>query len=550
MGDPCCSPFDCLGLSQRDIYDIRSQLKDAGIGLQGRSRSESDLHLFVNSVGVLQRDFSSSEAITKTAQIFIASPAIVRSAVRQYQGSGTITATPTAHRGAAGENSTLFRIARTPTKEEEEEIDRLLNHEVREKGHFHSATTVRAALKQKFGESWKISKRMLYRWMHMLGYTFGDKKYVGSLPPTLRLALARRFIYQYAEAQRQQLAGTHIIVYMDESFIHTKHNTRMCWGLKGSPTGHDCKGGKRAGERLLLIHAMTSTGLMADKECIDANNNLTEEFPTCEVVFKEVGTFNGDYHDCFDGDKFVAWLKYRLLPTVQKLHPGKRMVLVMDNAKYHRPAGHNTVSVSKLTADGCVAFFHSLLTHRSSIDVPRASGAIQSMPLTDYIRRAPHGPTPKEKRAAVKLHLQRNPHISRTQTDDLLDPEQHRVVWTPPYTPEFQPIELLWARVKNAVAQQSLLTRRMDETRHHTESAFARITANECTDMVRHAHDEITAWMRKDSSGSLSQYADFEDLVRHPSINRPIEVEADSQQSAAADSGSDSNSSSSSDADD
>ena len=34
-------------------------------------------------------------------------------------------------------------------------------------------------------------------------------------------------------------------------------------------------------------------------------------------------------------DIFLKWVKERLFPTFEKLHPSKKMVLVCDNAPYH-----------------------------------------------------------------------------------------------------------------------------------------------------------------------------------------------------------------------
>lgn len=199
---------------------------------------------------------------------------------------------------------------------------------------------------------------MLHRWLSAGGYSFEDKRFVGSLPPELKRALTRSFIYKYAIARREEIAGRRVLVFLDESYIHSAHNTKRFWCKVDHVQGRDVKGTNGGGTRLMIIHAMTRYGLMADRECDEANNNLTEEFPTCEIVFEEVGTHNGDYHNCFDGEKFIGWLKYRLLPTLAKLFPRRKMTLVMDNAPYHSPApGHHTVLPYKMTAPMCSSFF-------------------------------------------------------------------------------------------------------------------------------------------------------------------------------------------------
>ena len=48
------------------------------------------------------------------------------------------------------------------------------------------------------------------------------------------------------------------------------------------------------------------------------------EVHTCEMVFRgKVG--KGDYHDNMDGDMFMKWVNERLVPTVQRKYPDKKV---------------------------------------------------------------------------------------------------------------------------------------------------------------------------------------------------------------------------------
>ena len=51
-----------------------------------------------------------------------------------------------------------------------------------------------------------------------------------------------------------------------------------------------------------------------------------------------------------------------------------------------------------------------------------------------------------------------------------MDDAGHSLIYTPPFCPEVQPIELLWAEIKRYVADRSTLNRSMTETREQTES--------------------------------------------------------------------------------
>ena len=57
---------------------------------------------------------------------------------------------------------------------------------------------------------------------------------------------------------------------------------------------------------------------------------------TAEMLF-EAGekSADSDYHKNMDADMFEQWLEKRFLPTFRKKYPGKRAILVLDNAAYH-----------------------------------------------------------------------------------------------------------------------------------------------------------------------------------------------------------------------
>src|SRR5207253_2308200 len=123
----------------------------------------------------------------------------------------------------------------------------------------------------------------------------------------------RQFILEYAAALGEEAAGTAIIVYMDESYIHAHHACKKGWFQSND---RDVIGDDD-GTRLIILHAMTDNGLLTVPDAI-ATNWLNEPALTAELVFEEVyedGQDDSDYHNTMTGVKFVAWLRNRLLPT-------------------------------------------------------------------------------------------------------------------------------------------------------------------------------------------------------------------------------------------
>ena len=136
-------------------------------------------------------------------------------------------------------------------------------------------------------------------------------------------------------------------------------------------------------------------------------------------------------------------------------------------------------------------------------------------------------PTVKELQQAVKAYLQQHPGINKTKIDKLLEPLGHSIVWTPPFVPEVQPIELTWAYVKQLVASQYYLNRTIEATRKQTDDAFDSITAEMIQKRIDHAHKWINKFMLTDDAGSLESYSTLENLIAaDPTMPRPIDIES------------------------
>lgn len=90
----------------------------------------------------------------------------------------------------------------------------------------------------------------------------------------------------------------------------------------------------------------------------------------------------------------------------------------------------------------------------------------------------------------------------------------HALIFTPPFCPEVQPIELLWAEIKRQVANQSTINRSMIETRQQTEDVFESINHIFCTSIIKHCHDWIDAWIKTDDAEDLKQCGTLAGVIR------------------------------------
>ena len=108
-----------------------------------------------------------------------------------------------------------------------------------------------------------------------------------------------------------------------------------------------------AGKRICIVHAITKDGPLTTREggdhfdsravphygdhFVKARGGKTlkprtmgEGEHTAEYLF--IGNTKGDYHESMNARNFDEWVKGRLIPTFEAIYPGKRMVLVLDNA--------------------------------------------------------------------------------------------------------------------------------------------------------------------------------------------------------------------------
>ncbi|RZB39640.1 DDE 3 domain containing protein [Asbolus verrucosus] len=119
-------------------------------------------------------------------------------------------------------------------------------------------------------------------------------------------------------------------------------------------------------------------------------------------------------------ENFDKWIRNQLLPNLPP-----RSVLLIVNASYHNVR----------------------------IEQDLNSNARKRVMMVE--RNISHDPkqTKPELYAIIKMHKNRNP---RYKLDILLNEHGHNVLRLPPYHPEFNPIEKIWAITKNWVASRNI----------------------------------------------------------------------------------------------
>ena len=322
----------------------------------------------------------------------------------------------------------------------------------------------------------------------------------------------RIFLIEYARELQRELKGDTVLVYTDESFLHQNHCNRRSYYDRSSWIGRRIAAGGK-GRRLIVLHAMTRFGLV-----VKSGHSPPAPIPitgkpvlTAELVYE--GADAEDYHKTMNADMYELWLKQQLMPTLMARFPGKRIVLVIDGASYHRatPLTSATATDEKSRAKPKAKSKGELIAdlrhmgvidpdHKTPLTVAR-QGKLHTIPYNQIEMRAPTGLYAQELALLVRAYKRALPPMNVSRASDLLaawsDADKrtgdncHRVLYTPPGASECQPIEKLWAKTKNVVAAQYYRNRSIDTARTQLMAAFDTCDSDFCDGLVEHAHTKM-----------------------------------------------------------
>ena len=267
-----------------------------------------------------------------------------------------------------------------------------------------------------------------------------------------------QFFANWALPQEKQLQE----VYLDESYIH-QHYKKDADSIWDPNDKQDIQIGKlpNKGNRYCFLAAIKGPNPLvfqySDKDDNSIDNarlheklllqQITEEDNRGGVVDGFVWTFclqqkkdhKGDYHKVFNSTNFIQWWTERLLPNLTQ-----PSLIIMDNAKYHCTY---TANIPKLSAKkGILTTF--LLLRNVPVE-PNDTVAI----LKDKI---------KEQRKKEKM-----------QCKVLAEALGHKVLFTPPYHSDLQPIELLWAKLKGNIGRKYKSNTTMTVLKQQLDEEFA-----------------------------------------------------------------------------
>lgn len=307
-----------------------------------------------------------------------------------------------------------------------------------------SIEKLRGHLKDEHGI--EFEKTTLWRGLNRWGFTFGVGRRRDSLREQDYVINARR---QYLREIRGNRGpdGMPIRpeVYLDETFINKNHSQQTTWYAdEDGPWVNKPSG---VGPRFIIAHAITQDGWVDGAQlCFEAKKRT------------------GDYHGQMNWENFSTWFVQCLLPKL----PSSSLI-VMDNAGYH-----NALAEDRF---------------------PRSNSTVAE--LKDWLSRNQYPSRDDMLRSELFALCAKLAPVPEFKLDRIVTAAGHKILRTPQYHCDLQPIECCWAVVKNFMADNCDFT--MRGLRQNLPQAFAKVTANTCAKVIAKVREKEDQYWLEDA---------------------------------------------------
>lgn len=337
------------------------------------------------------------------------------------------------------------------------------------------------------GLTWTYGRTTLYRFMQRYGFKFLQRKtHYEYTRERADIAVMRENYLLWLEKYRDD---GYEIYYQDETWVNKNIAKNKVWTDINSPEiYYRVPSGK--GARCIVSHlGSANTGLLPD---------------ALLIFLGEKGNQDADYHTEMNSEVFLGWLKDIVFPKLKQI--GEKCVLVLDRATYHCKLTENTRPVRR---------------------------GWRKQQMADAIARwgGPPSHWPSDWQTSRKItknlmfeHAQTIAPAPKYRAQDLADQFEDgefsiKILMLPVAHPELNPIELVWAYMKNYVAFHNFkfnMTAVQEDTEHVlrnvSKEMFSRFCARSMKEEARYREmDEVM-----DLTGEISAHGS-----EHPDNNAP-----------------------------
>jgi transposase len=294
-------------------------------------------------------------------------------------------------------------------------------------------------------KSFATAKRLTNKWLQKNGYRRGKRS--DNIRLKEHVAIKReQYLLEFIGNREKPPEQRYREVYLDESYCHQHHNSHdhSVYNPDDKLDFQEKKSSNR-GQRYCFLAAIQ--GPNPRKEiCVDPADKA-RLVPNSVMMFKPSARkdHSGDYHKVFNGDNFIKWFKEQLLPNLGDAP----CVIMMDNAAYHLVYSEHVPRPYKMKKAELVEYLLSKGQSTTDQDGRQLPVLLLRAKAREYIEK-------NEVSAVIELAREKF----------------HKILFTPPYHSDLQPIELVWALVKGNVARLYSNGRTMDQLEQQLKDEF------------------------------------------------------------------------------
>lgn len=326
-----------------------------------------------------------------------------------------------------------------------------IRHHIRSmnlQGQHISVRNVRGWLLQQFDID--VPVMTLWRTLQRVGFVYGKSQRRSTLKEQdYVIAARRRYLREKRSNRRTDGTLQRAEVYLDETYLNKNHANDNTWYFGDDGAWVNKPSGK--GPRLIILHAITKAGWV----------------PGAKLVF-QAKSRTGDYHGQMDYNNFSKWFIDQLLP-----HIPPQSLIIMDNAKYHNVLADDTFPTPRSYKHELQAW---LKTHHPHLNLHDDRSMLKSE-LYEVCKKLAPPPS-------FKL-------------DRLAEQQGHKILRTPQYHCELQPIESCWGVVKNYCRDHCEFT--MASLHKHLHIGFSKVTPSTCEKLITKVRQQEEAFWIEDA---------------------------------------------------
>jgi transposase len=289
------------------------------------------------------------------------------------------------------------------------------------------------------------AKRATNRWLKKNGYRRGKRS--DNIRLKEHVAVKReQYLLEFIGNREKPPDQRYREVYLDESYCHQHHNhhDQSVYNPDDKLDFQEKKSSNR-GQRYCFLAAIQGTNPRKEI-CVDPADKA-RLVPNSVFMFKPSARKDhlGDYHKVFNGKNFIDWFRDQLLPNLGDCP----CVIMMDNAAYHLVYSEHVPRPYKMKKAELIEYLVSKGQSTTDQDGRQLPVLLLRAKVKEYIEK-------NEVSAVIKLAREKF----------------QKILFTPPYHSDLQPIELLWAKIKGNVARLYSNGRTIEELKEQLDAEF------------------------------------------------------------------------------